>query len=411
MIEFECPACNGQAQVPDNMAGSEYSCTACGALLEIPRLDDFGGGGGETVAVGGDFEEGNTIAIGSPVEDSSDGTISIDPKAGDPKAGAAKAGGQQGRSRGRAPGQGPSRGGPGVKESKQVRRRVCDYCGDFMTMETLRSGKKRLVCVSCRERMGDDYGRKDGFPFKDSWNASAIIDHTWNTFARCWPAWVFVPVAGGLLMFVAMFAMIFLVIGAGASSGSGPIMVISMLVGYFLCIMGVLGFQLGYFRMIADDLRGAGGDASVIFSQFPKAISVFVQFLAIGLVMGIPLSLVIGVIGAALSQGGGGPEAMILVQGFILLIYVLILPCFQALILEWAINDHPTFSNTLSNAFTVVSRNLLVTILWFFIAVMIFANIGIIGCYIGVFVTMPLGLGSFICLYLAMRNSTLGPQA
>ena len=41
MIEFECPGCNALTKVEDHLAGTEYECRQCQALLEIPTLEEF----------------------------------------------------------------------------------------------------------------------------------------------------------------------------------------------------------------------------------------------------------------------------------------------------------------------------------------------------------------------------------
>lgn len=82
MIEFECPKCDRRQSFKDNLAGTDFRCD-CGALLEIPSLEDFevvrdADAGPPTDAAFGtpiDARENSTIALGRSEPDS---TIQVD---------------------------------------------------------------------------------------------------------------------------------------------------------------------------------------------------------------------------------------------------------------------------------------------------------------------------------------------
>lgn len=453
MFEFECPACNHRSRVDKSLAGKEFTCPQCSALLELPTLAEMGyeesGGFGvdnssnrtiavnpddiqedpsdrsdnRTIAVSKEDLQGSsnqTIAIGTPIDDDAKRTIAIskDQLESDQTI-------QIGGSVGTPVGQ---RGSTfdnigedtiSVKPSSQGQaafcashpgrsaRKICARCGNFMCMDCSKNGR-RQICPECRDRSA---GHAHSFPFnKENWTAGSLIDWSWKTFQR---DWVMICVASFLLglagQFVGGFGQGFM--GALAQSNNEIAVVLGGFVffGLFVILQGVM--QMGVYKMCFEVARGAKADLGLVFSQFGKfasftllmIISGIVAIIAVGVVGGL-----IGVICVAAAEVSGDAAALVgLTLGTIaftfLGVYLFIPMMFMTI--EMTYNDDAGAVECLQNSFTIVSgQNWSV-----FGTVFLFSLIGASGyllCCVGALFTLPLTQFMIVVLYMALRNGS-----
>lgn len=453
MFEFECPACNHQSRVNKSMAGKEFTCSQCNALLELPTLAEMGyqdsGAYGEdnssnqTIAVNPDSIQDDpndrhdnqtiavsqdqlqsgpnpTIAIGSPIDEDHKRTIAISKdQLGSDKT--IQIGGAVGSPVGRSrssldnigedtievkPG---SQGQAAFCASHPGRsaRKICGRCGNFMCMDCSGNGR-RQTCPECRDRSS---GHSRSFPFnKETWTAGSVIDWSWQTFQRDWVLiCVGALLVGGIGQIIGMFGQG--LIGGLSTTGNEAVMSIVLVcfMAFAQIFQGVL--QMGIYKMCFEVARGAKPELGMIFSQFSKfmtytatiLISGFVGIIAVGVVGGL-----IGVICVAAAEVSQDVAAVVglglgtiatIVLGVYLLVPMMFLP------IELTYNDDAGPVEALQNTFTIVSEQH-----WsFFGTMMLFFLIGSSGfllCCVGLLFTAPLMQFMFVVLFMALRNGS-----
>lgn len=391
MIEFECPSCNARARASDSDAGSQIECQGCGAVLEIPGLDDFADEP-EVIGTPIDGAERETVVIGSGKSRG----YSVEPETGASKTISVGA---------------PSRGKARcARHTDRGADQTCERCGNFMCEVCTRRGDEDK-CPACRQLVGGSGGGK--FPFsRNRWTFGELVNHAWESYKREG----LMLVVGYFLMFAIPYGIMFAgamalaVVLPNLGMGRGPagwFVVIPLFIGIYLAFIALLNLLLlGMHRMVMDALTGKSAEVGTLFSQFPKAFASLGQVLCIMLVYivaNIPLAIVAGVV-----ISNSGRDAMALFQGIQFLYSIglmfFLLPMYAAPI-ELANDDDVGVIESIQNSFRIFSGFRAQT---FGVAMFcsFFAAVGMLACCVGILVTGPMAHLIFCGMYLALRNGS-----
>lgn len=274
---------------------------------------------------------------------------------------------------------------------------TCFACGDFLGEDA-----KRGVCSICRKRGFQHLGA--GFPFThENWTARAIVDHCLTVFWRRAWAWI-LSLCLLVLIWAAMIGSLsvarsssaiadllaLVLMGSGVASLSAVIHYLSM-IGHHVCGLdyripgpGVLAVQLLCYVIVV------GGISWVLLCA-----TLFVVLFMLG-----PFYLA-GVVTA--TDYDNISVTILSFMSFFIFQFVFHLS------LEWAVGfEGEVGSSSVSFKHVFITyKNHFIMIHVSQLACLLLAASGVLIGGIGLFVTLPLALSLYFCLYLALRTRYL----
>jgi hypothetical protein len=428
VIDFECPACNAQAQVSKQLAGHEFSCNGCGALLEIPSLEELGLDSGgfvednsqqSTIQVDPN-QAGNssneTIAIGSPIDQLDNETIAISREqaaAGE----TIQVGGNvsspdgDGETISISPAQPGKDAFCGIHPERSARK-ICGRCGNFMCVVCSKDGR-RSACPDCRNR---GQGAARTFPFnKQNWTIGSVVDWSWNTFQKEWGMLV---VGSVIVTVIGQVISQVLSVGAqvvGALAGPGNEFVVVAMVGGATLVSTLIQqiLQLGIYKMMLDVARGGKAELGVMFSQLHKSLRLILQWVVGMIICFVPILVAGGLIGGicfgiaqAISPEAGVIVAVVtLIPLYFVAMAYLFMPIMVFMPIELAYNGDVGPVECAQNCFQMVSGQSW-HVLGSIIVFGLIAMVGFFACCVGALFTIPLSQFMIVALYMALRNGS-----
>jgi hypothetical protein len=290
---------------------------------------------------------------------------------------------------------------------------LCARCGAFKCARCAPDGSD--LCSACRARVGADAM----FPLtRERWSLGELVDIAWQRFKVDWVMLSLgTLIMMGIVFGISTLGQVVLFAGAGIGAAAGEPAAIGVATGVATLLstalqsvaQGVL--QLGLVRMCVESLHGRRVDIGMLFGQFRKIGSAFLQWLAMLLAILIPIGAYGGLVALVIYLTGGfessertaiiGAVAVLLAVGPIL--YWLIPFSFAQM--ELACNDEAGAIDSIRNSFAIAQKNRL-AILGVFLVGGLIISAGILLCCIGILPSFGLGQLVMVGLYLALRNGS-----
>ncbi len=279
---------------------------------------------------------------------------------------------------------------------------VCQRCGMYMC-QTCTEGGKFMVCASCRERTG-----LGSFPLRrDAFTWGQLLGFAWDVYKRNWA-----------LLLVAVIVMMAV---NGVFQGLSTVLQFALIDRFelMLLLQGLLVLPqmvvsslltLGMMSIGVQVARGEPASLGLLFAGWPKIGAFMLQVLVImaaliplGILCMVPLLL--SLFGMASSDLGFVIGALPVLLGIVAFAYVAFGFAFGGF--ELVAQPGVGAIDALRNAWNI-ARSQRLSLLLGGILGMGAIFVGLLACFVGVFVTYGFALVLFATVYLTLRNGAEG---